>query len=181
MSQTPIQKYGINKQEQKENLIWLIISAACTILMLILFLVFNGKVNNMKNNLDYLLRPSYYQDEINTYAGCATFGIIFFCIGLVSSLFALYSFFMLRCACLSVYEDHIAGYAGIHWNGFCLRTKSVTIAYDEIASVGVHKIKALQNRYVIVNMRNGKKQTFAVEDVGEAIDLINEHLPVTAA
>ncbi len=180
MSQTPIRKFGTNKLEQRENLIFIAISAILAILMLILFFVFNGKVENMKNNLDYLIRPDFYADELNTLTGWATTSIVFFCIALVACLIAIYSCFMLHSASLSVYDDRIEGNAGIHWNGWCLITKSVTLPYGEILSVGVHKVKALQRRYVILSAKDGKRFTFAVDDVNDAIELIKKHLAEVA-
>lgn len=180
MSQTPMKECAINKLEQKENKIMILISGVLTVFMLIMFLVFNSMASNLRNNLEYLMRPDLYEDEINLYRGLATTFIIFFCIALVMCVISLYSCFMLRSASLSIYDDHISGNAGIHWNGYCFKTKSVTLPYAEIASVGVHKIKALQDRYVIVNAKNGEKYTFAVDEVNEVIALIQEHLTVTA-
>ena len=47
-------------------------------------------------------------------------------------------------------------------------------------SVGVHKVKALQRRYVILSAKDGKRFTFAVDDVNDAIELIKEHLAEVA-
>ena len=176
MAQTLIQKYGVNKNEQKQNMILLIVGGFGAVVSIILFIVGLSLTNNLKNNLEYLIRPEWFEDEMRMYSAISTLGIVLFVLFALYLLIAIISFVMLRNASLSVYDNHIEGYAGLHWNGLCFKTKSVTLAYNEIASVGAHKNKALQNRYVIVTTKGGVKHTFAVENVEEAIAFIQNRL-----
>lgn len=176
MKSTLLKQAASNKKERKNGIVIPIVFAIIFVVSIILMVVCPNAISTIKADIRYLINPSLYADTIKMYESMNTMAIILLVISIIVIALGVVSFIFLKRASISVYDDHVEGYAGKHWNGWCFGTKHTSLTYSEIASIEDPKPKAFMDRYVILVTRGGAKYTFAVEDCTEIKKLIASRL-----
>ena len=167
----------LNKKEKKADIMLVILFLIISLLAMLVTIVSKLQAAAIAKEPGYIVGLPNFQVQYDQYNNYFMVGLIITIVWLAVTTLAIISVVKKKAIKLSVLESGIKGVA-VKRRGICLKTTHVGLSYADILSVERLPKKKLQDRYLYVTAKDGKKFIFAVENCQEMERLISAKIGV---